>query len=690
MSVKMPKLRLMSTVAALAAATAVTAGPGSVTAESDNWMLTDGLGRKARTYEQAGARHTDRFVGMFYWTWHQGYDFDGGADPAGMEVRNITEGLRDNPDAINNYNHPAWGSGAARPNVFYWDEPLFGYYRTTDPWVLRKHAEMLADAGIDCIFMDCTNGSFVWEYSYKALMKTWTEAQADGVNVPKIVFMLPFAATADSKVSLTNLYNKVYSKGEYKNLWFYWDGKPLIIAYPDNLGTTGVEKEIRNFFTFRPAQPDYVAGPRTSNQWGWLEVYPNHAFNVDSKTGRAEECTVGVAQNARAASGGHCCAFNLPNTYGRSYSKTKGFDTRPEPYLYGRNFQEQWDRAIDVIKPEMIFVTGWNEWTSGMWTKAHGWSDPLSFVDQFDWDHSRDVEPTKGWGDKGDVYYQQLVDNVRRFKGMAEPAETSAPKTITLGAEGQWDDVLPRYKAYRGNTKHRDHKGRYNKHYTDNSGRNDIVGAQVTHDADYIYFRVETADALTPSTDPNWMMLFIDYDRNKDTGWNGYEYVVNRKSPTSDEVYIERSIASFWRWINVGRGRYTVKGNTLEIAIPKSALKDMETLDFEFKWADNLQNLGDIMDFYVSGDVAPGGRFNYHYKSDYKFSGVDRVDSGATLVAEPQPGCMLSINCEGGYTVTDIAGRTVAHGAGDATVALPGAGMYIVSSAGKAVKVFVR
>ena len=59
-------------------------------------------------------------------------------------------------------------------------------------------------------------------------------------------------------------------------------------------------------------------------------------------------------------------------------------------------------------------------------------------------------------------------------------------------------------------------------------------------------------------------------------------------------------------------------------------------------------------------------------------------------MAEPQPGCMLSINCEGGYTVTDIAGRTVAHGAGDATVALPGAGMYIVSSAGKAVKVFVR
>ena len=144
----------------------------------------------------------------------------------------------------------------------------------------------------------------------------------------------------------------------------------------------------------------------------------------------------------------------------------------------------------------MVFVTGWNEWTSGMWNKSHGWSDPLSFVDQYDKDHSRDIEPTKGWGDKGDVYYQQLVDNVRRFKGMAAPPKASAPKTIKLGKKGEWDNVLPRYKAYRGNTFHRDHTGRYNKYYTDNSGRNDIVGAQVAHDGKNVYFRVRLPDKL--------------------------------------------------------------------------------------------------------------------------------------------------------------------------------------------------
>ena len=96
----MPKLRMFAAFAALSVA--AVAAADSVTAESDSWMLTDALGRKARTYDEAGERKADRFVGMFYWTWHQGYDFDGGNENAAVEVKNITEVLREHPDAINN------------------------------------------------------------------------------------------------------------------------------------------------------------------------------------------------------------------------------------------------------------------------------------------------------------------------------------------------------------------------------------------------------------------------------------------------------------------------------------------------------------------------------------------------------------------------------------------------------------
>jgi hypothetical protein len=36
-------------------------------------------------------------------------------------------------------------------------------------------------------------------------------------------------------------------------------------------------------------------------------------------------------------------------------------------------------------------------------------------------------------------------------------------------------------------------------------------------------------------------------------------------------------------------------------------------VDFEFKWSDNMQEDGVITDFLINGDVAPAGRFNYHY-----------------------------------------------------------------------------
>ena len=106
---------LFAAAISMCMAVSAQASTGSVTAESDNWMLTDALGRKASVYEEAGERNEERFVGLFYWTWHQGYDFNAGLDDTNVEVKNITEVLRQYPEAINNYNHPAWGEGAKRP-----------------------------------------------------------------------------------------------------------------------------------------------------------------------------------------------------------------------------------------------------------------------------------------------------------------------------------------------------------------------------------------------------------------------------------------------------------------------------------------------------------------------------------------------------------------------------------------------
>lgn len=572
---------------------------------SDSWSATDALGRKLKGYDEYGDKKKDKYVAIFYWTWHQG------VDDTTYSVKNISEIVRQYPEAMSSYEHPAWGD--KKPGFFYWEQPLFGYYRTTDTWVLRKHAELLADAGVDVVFFDCTNGSFTWEDSYEALMATWEQALRDGVKVPKIAFMLPFGFSSYSLTSLRQLYRDVYKPGRYQDLWFIWKGKPCIMAYPDNLTDEKTDREIADFFTFRPGQPDYVNGPSRNDQWGWLEMYPQHGYVTS--TGGFEQVTVGVAQNANPVSGGHCSAFNLPNAYGRNFSVRNGFDPRVDGYLYGWNFQEQWDRAHE-LDPELVFVTGWNEYIAGMWLPKDNWTGkPFSFVDQYNWNCSRDIEPNKGWGDKGDVYYLQLVDNVRKFKGMSSPEKASGTKTIRLGQKDSWKDVKPYYASYKGNTLHRDCAGRYNTHYTNVSGRNDIVGAKVAHDDNHLYFYVETVDALTSDQDPNWMMLFIDSDRNKQTGWNGYDYVINRTSPKGKHVIVEKSVDGKWIWETVGKGRFVVHDNILEIAVDKSLLGVGSSVDFEFKWSDNMQDEGNIMDFYVNGDVAPGGRFNFVYTS---------------------------------------------------------------------------
>ncbi len=576
---------------------------------SDHWAATDGLGRKLSTYNEIGSSRQNKYVGIFYLTWHQNRHNDN------SEIRNITHILRQYPEALSDYDHPAWGNN--KPGAFFWEEPIFGYYLTTDPWVMRKHAELLADAKIDVVFCDATNLSLTYDESVLNMMTVWTQARKDGVKTPSIAFVLPFGANEYSLTSLRHLYQTIYKDGKFKDLWFEWEGKPLIMAYPDNLTNSPEDREISGFFTFRPGQPDYVTGPIRENHWGWLEVYPQHGFGEDSD-GNYEQVAVGVGQNASAASGGHCTAYNTPGTYGRDFSMEKGVDPRAEGYLYGWNFQEQWDRAFE-LDPKLVFVTEWNEFIAGQWLPEHGWEgDPFSFVDLFDWNRSRDIEPNKGWGDKGDVYYYQLVENIRRFKGMDKPEQPSPPVTIKIGKPGQWKNVRPLYTHYKGNTGIRNHDGYDNMHYTDSSGRNDIIQAQVARDNTNIYFMVKTAENITTPTGKHWMMLFIDIDRDKTTGWYGYDFVINRQLPHNKKAIVERSIQNKWIWEKVSECNFTVNGNILEIKIPKSILglsEDSDSVDFEFKWNDNMQDDGNIMDFYVSGDTAPGGRFNFVYST---------------------------------------------------------------------------
>lgn len=71
-------------------------------------------------------------------------------------------------------------------------------------------------------------------------------------------------------------------------------------------------------------------------------------------------------------------------------------------------------------------------------------------------------------------------------------------------------------------------------------------------------------------------------------------------------------------WEECGEAEFRVKGRCMEVAIPRRSLglDRKDKIAIEFKWTDNIQSEGDIYDFYISGDAAPLGRFNYVYLSE--------------------------------------------------------------------------
>ncbi|WP_221394344.1 hypothetical protein [Dyadobacter sp. NIV53] len=569
---------------------------------ASNLTATDALGRKLPDFEEVGPVKKDKFVGLFYWTWHTQ---PGVKSPA----LNVTEYLARDPKAIDDFKNPIWPKAKS---PWFWAEPLFGYYLDTDEWVLRKHAEMLADAAVDVIIFDCTNGNITWKESYMKLCEVFTKARKDGVKTPQIAFMLPFWTTDGGKEILREIYTDLYKPGLYKDLWFIWKGKPFIMASPEFAGDIAnkandsiMQKEMKEFFTFRSGQPVYNKGPEKPDHWGWLEITPQHGF-VKKTDGGFEQATVGVGQNWSKERG--LTAMNAPGSFGRSYTHAKGQITEPGAVNYGHNFQEQWDNALK-INPEFIFITGWNEWIAGRYDV---WQQQTNaFPDEFNQEGSRDVEPMKGG--HGDNYYYQMVSNIRRFKGVPAPQPVAPNITIPIGGKfKEWENITPAFTSYKGNTIHRNSPGWGSLRYTNNTGRNDIVLAKVARDNEHVYFYVETSEKLSNKKNPGWMRLFINIDCNKNTGWEGYDFVVNRINPDKKAI-LEKSEEA-WNWQKVGELEYSVKGNGLEVKVPKTLLEVNGKLDFEFKWSDNMQQDGDVMDFLVNGDVAPAGRFNYHYK----------------------------------------------------------------------------
>lgn len=580
--------RFLSTLVIMFSLARAVATPINGDVFADTWVATDALGRSLPTFPEVGPPRADRQVGLFYFLWVN-REVSNRRD---LPVFNKSHILAKNPT------NPKWGP----PGSFhFWGEPEMGYYSIEDPFVLTKHRSMLTAAGIDTLLFDQTN-TLVYPNQMLAVCENLEQGRQQGLPVPKV------AAIHNSRPerSVPQLYEALYAPGKYQELWFQWLGKPLLLSNPETLS-----QEMKDYFTIRHtwawSNAKWFGDGR--DKWTWIDWSPQQPGWHESPD-KPEQISV-------------CVAPHPVNGKGRS---ARGTMATPAPKpdqlrtAEGIYATQQWNRALK-IDPPFILVTGWNEWIAQrqIWGKPHkpkqvgyrklGEGDSY-FVDQFNQEFSRDIEPMKGG--HSDNYYYQLVANVRRYKGVRPPV-VPVTKPISIdGSFDDWTDVMPEYRDFQGDTIHRDHLG-WNKNlrYTDTTGRNDIVGAHVSSDEDQVYFRVTCAEDITPSDGKAWMRLYIDVDQNSQTGWSGYDLIVNRSSPDASGLSVH-SIQD-GATAELARIPHAVNGQELELALPRSLFGASAELKFDFKWGDNQQNDEEVVEFALHGDAAPDRRFNYRY-----------------------------------------------------------------------------
>lgn len=340
-------------------------------------------------------------VGMFYTIW---FDF--------WEASNnlYNNDASDNYATGNIYNVSENKFGPIN-SFHYWAKPALGYYTSNNTEVIKKHMEMLVNAGIDFIYIDFTNlmdknvfvnNSYnndsstskdayanyyefaIWDYQvtkpFNNLLKTLKAMINNGQKVPKIV---PWISNYDnSQYAINRIYNEYFKDGKYSDLWLYYNNKPLLMS----IKTPSVSD---NRFTYRATWALFEQNDIYNNTWTWRQK--DNSVYGKGPNGELEEMSVNTAVS--------WYYMSVP--------------TGVKPRNHGITFYEQW-RNVYQHHPKITLVGTWNEWGAQRLVDYNAECKDYCFTDQYTQEYSNDIEPMSGG--HNDQYYKWLIEYVDSYR----------------------------------------------------------------------------------------------------------------------------------------------------------------------------------------------------------------------------------------------------------------------------------
>lgn len=490
----------------------------------------------------------ERAVGLFYFLWcgehgrHAPYD--------------ISKIIEADPNAGYHTDSPLWGGIGT---YHHWGEPFFGYYYSDDEWVIRRHMSLFCDAGVDFLYFDTTN-AVIYEKNVKIVLSVLQEYYDAGFRIPKVMF---YTNTMSGK-TVDTIYNSIYKPCFCPNTWYYFEGKPVIIAVPEECSA-----EARAFFNIKLAQ--WPNEPDKQGGWPWMDfTRPQRVF--ENLRGEPEVINVSAAQHPQLRFGDSVLYGETENR-GRAFHNGEN-DPNPEAFLGGANFCEQFDRAVSA-DPPIVLVTGWNEWIAGRWQGIP--ERPIMFVDCANQEYSRDLEMMRGG--YFDNYYLLLISYIRAYKGQSATEH--------------------RHTCYHvpGGNLHRDNDG-YGTHYENHTGRNALKSLNAEIDGETLVVRVTAYDKLDSDRTGSFMQVFVTAEGEAQgifsTAWAGKDAIIRKVQ--SDDYTVRTDV----QIIDAEVGYDYVLYKIPRALLPKGILW--------IKAADSRETIRCGADFYDKGDTIPAGR----------------------------------------------------------------------------------
>ncbi len=291
----------------------------------------------------------------------------------------------------------------------WWATPAQGMYCGRDAWAAKNNLLMIAEAGIDFIFIDQTNfnGGCTPDdimNNIEVILEAALELEAEGKPYPKISFWNnvrnePGWERGGYEDTAREIWQVFISNPRYRNLWVYYHGKPLMMytfGQPaPYLGMSDVA-EIREMWT----------NSGIKNTWSFHQDPPfMEGRGGCDADGNLEQ--INVLPYGKTTFNGNISS--LESTVKNGTGGREG----------GRYYKKYWEKAF-AVRPKFVTLWAYNHWDVNF--RQPDQSGNVYWGDNFSQEYSGGLEPIagnftyKGVEYPGDSYYEWTREYIRAYK----------------------------------------------------------------------------------------------------------------------------------------------------------------------------------------------------------------------------------------------------------------------------------